>query len=129
MLNLTRSTAQEATEDSAPASPRRTGLLRRGQALALASAVCLSAAAAVGITAAPAEAGIANCYKGVDAGSNNHWAWGSCTGVTGNSHWRLHVSCTWGDTRYSSWIYGDARTDVQCPGVEEIREILIDSVI
>jgi hypothetical protein len=48
--------------------------------------------------------------------------------VTGSSHWRLHVSCTWGDTRYSSWFYGNGRTDVQCPVPESVRDTQIDII-
>jgi hypothetical protein len=39
---------------------------------------------------APAYAAVGACYHGIDSGTTN-WAWGSCSGVTGSSHWRLHL--------------------------------------
>ena len=96
--------------------------VRRGLSVAL-------VAGGVGMGAAlpsPASAGVSGgCWSGIDSGTIN-WAWGSCSGVTGNTHWRLHVSCTWGDTRYSSWFYGSGRTDVQCPWPERVRATGID---
>ena len=77
--------------------------------------------------AAPATPAGLQCWSGIDAGTND-WAWGSCTGVSGRTHWRLHVSCTWGDTRYSSWFYGSGRTDVHCPWPERIRSTQIDII-
>ncbi|WP_328617205.1 hypothetical protein OHS18_13265 [Amycolatopsis sp. NBC_00355] len=91
-------------------------------AAVLAAATTMSV---VGANAASASAG--PCYSGRDDGTTN-WAWGSCTGVSGSSHWRLHVSCTWGDTRYSSWFYGNGRTDVQCPVPESVRDTQIDII-
>ena len=74
---------------------------------------------------APAYAAVGACYHGIDSGTTN-WAWGSCSGVTGSSHWRLHVSCTWGSTQYSSWFYGNGRVDVQCPWPGSVRATQID---
>ena len=74
-----------------------------------------------------ASAGVSGCWSGIDAGTTN-WAWGSCSGVTGRTHWRLHVSCTWGDTRYSSWFYGSGRTDVSCPWPERVRATQVDII-
>jgi hypothetical protein len=96
----------------------------RKAAAALAVAAGL---AVVPLVADPASAGVGGCWSGIDSGTVD-WAWGSCTGVTGNTHWRLHVSCTWGDTRYSSWFYGDGRTDVQCPWPETVRATQIDII-
>ncbi|OXM68500.1 hypothetical protein [Amycolatopsis vastitatis] len=93
-----------------------------------AGAAAIAAAGAVSLAGAgTASASAGPCYSGIDSGTTN-WAWGSCTGVSGSSHWRLHVSCTWGDTRYSSWFYGNGRTDVQCPVPESVRATQIDII-
>ena len=94
---------------------------RGDDALAAGSALTLAG----GTT--PASAAVGNCDHGIDSGTTN-WAWGSCNGVTGNSHWRLHVSCTWGSTQYSSWIYGNARVDVECPWPGSVRATQIDII-
>ncbi len=108
-----------------------TGRTRRGYRLRAAALATVAVAACGGVTtlvsAAPASASVGACYHGIDSGTND-WAWGSCSGVSGSSHWRLHVSCTWGDTRYSSWFYGNGRTDVQCPWPETVRDTQIDIV-
>ncbi|QMU69977.1 hypothetical protein [Streptacidiphilus sp. P02-A3a] len=91
-------------------------------------AVTAAAAAALPLTITqPASAAVGACYSGVDSGTTD-WAWGSCTGVTGSSHWRLHVSCTWGDTQYSSWFYGSGRTDLECPWPETVRATQVDII-
>lgn len=99
--------------------------LARRLAAGAAALVLAPTVSLVGANVASASAG--PCYSGRDAGTTN-WAWGSCTGVSGSSHWRLHVSCTWGDTRYSSWFYGNGRTDIQCPVPESVRATQIDII-
>jgi hypothetical protein len=74
-----------------------------------------------------ASAAVSGCWSGLDSGTNN-WSWGSCSGVTGSTHWRLHVSCTWGNTVYSSWFYGSGRTDVRCPIGTTYRSSQIDLI-
>ncbi|GAA1569938.1 hypothetical protein GCM10009827_109670 [Dactylosporangium maewongense] len=106
---------------------RRTGNVLRRAAV---SATLVAALAGVGAVAVaePASAAVGSCWSGIDSGTNN-WAWGSCSGVTGSSHWRLHVSCTWGNTVYSSWFYGNGRTDVQCPWPGTVRATQIDAIV
>jgi hypothetical protein len=101
------------------------GKFRKPRRVVVATALAVGAVAVPVIAAPPASAGYSGCWAGKDAGTD-HWAWGSCSGVTGNTHWRLHVSCTWGDTRYSTWFYGSGRTDVECPGVETVRDQYVE---
>lgn len=91
------------------------------------AALALGSGGAAALVAQPAQASVGACYHGTDSGTTN-WAWGSCTGVTGSSHWRLHVSCTWGNTVYSSWFYGNGRTDVECPWPGSVRTTQIDII-
>ncbi len=119
---MTRTNTTEVTT-CPPQATRRAG---RKLALGLATLAAGSALTLAGGTT-PASAAVGNCYHGIDSGTTN-WAWGSCNGVTGNSHWRLHVSCTWGSTQYSSWIYGNARVDVQCPWPGSVRATQIDII-
>jgi hypothetical protein len=93
----------------------------------VATAVALAAAAAPLALAQPASASVGACYSGIDSGTTN-WAWGSCTGVTAPTKWRLHVSCTWGDTIYSSWFTGNGRTDISCAWPESVRATQIDVI-
>lgn len=93
----------------------------------MATAIVLGSVGAAAVATQPAQAAVSGCWSGIDSGTTD-WAWGSCSGVTGNTHWRLHVSCTWGDTRYSSWFYGSGRTDVQCPWPETVRATQIDII-
>ncbi|QKW12243.1 hypothetical protein [Verrucosispora sp. NA02020] len=66
-------------------------------------------------TGTPAHAGYTWCGSGVNSWGDGRVAWGSCEGVTSPTRWRLVVTCTWGQSRTSSWFYGSGRTDVSCP--------------
>ncbi len=114
----------EIKKVSARPSGPATGKARRRGRLALAG-TALAVGAAVLAPAAPASASVGPCYSGIDSGTTN-WAWGSCTGTTGNTEWRLHVSCTWGYTVYSNWIHGNSRVDVQCPSPGNVRATIIE---
>jgi hypothetical protein len=115
---------REAQASNFEKEVRMSGLVRKGAVLA-AMVAAIAGGAVFGSSSA--NAGVGGCWSGIDAGTTD-WAWGSCVGVTGSTHWRLHVSCTWGDTRYSSWFYGSGRTDVHCPFPERVRSTQIDII-
>jgi len=95
--------------------------------IAGAVAIVLGSAETAELAARPAQAAVGGCWHGTGAGTTN-WGWGSCSGVTGSTHWRLQVSCTWGNAVYSSWFYGPGRTGVECPWPGAVRSTQIDVI-
>lgn len=117
-----------ANTGQAPALPKAAKTARSRRRTTLIGLLAAAAALAMPLAVSqPASASVGACYSGIDSGTTN-WAWGSCTGVSGSSHWRLHVSCTLGSTQYSSWFYGNGRTDVQCPWPSNVRSTQIDII-
>jgi hypothetical protein len=101
--------------------PRKANLIRR--LLAAAAISCVPAASLAVISATPAYAAAGPCYHGI---YDWHSGWGGCQG---NGWYRVHLSCTWGQSAASPWVKvegGWSSVGLTCPYNSAIREVWME---